>query len=71
MNNPFEETNTRLNSDVQKSKTAIIDAETREELGNLSVIFWQDQFFMENMEIDQSFIEKNKVRNYYEGMTHI
>ena len=64
-------TNTRLNSDVQKSKNITIGEETREKLGNLSVIFWQDYFFVENMRIDDTFVEKDKLRNYYDGKTRV
>ena len=64
-------TNTWLNSDVEKSKDKIIDKKTREELGNLSTIFWQDHFFLENTNKETSFVEEEKYRNYYEGYTHI
>lgn len=64
-------TNTWLNSDVEKSKTKIVDAESRGELGNLSITFWQDQFFVENTKVETSFVEENKYRNYYEGYSHL
>ena len=54
-----------------KSKNTVIDKETREELGNLSVIFWQDQYFVENTEAETSFWEENKYRDHYEGFTHL
>ena len=54
-----------------KSKNTVIDKETREELGNLSVIFWQDQYFVENNEAETSFWEENKYGDYYEGFTHL
>ena len=52
-----------------KSKNTVIDKDTREELGNLSVIFWQDQYFVENTEAETSFWQENKYRDYYEGFT--
>ena len=69
--NPFKGTNTWLNLDIEKTKHISIDNKTREELGNLSVIFWQDYFFVKNNEVDASFIEENKYRNYYEGYTNL
>ena len=49
----------------------MIDEESREELGNLSIIFWQDQFFVENTKVETAFVEENKYRNYYEGSVHL
>ena len=39
----------------------------RQELGNSTVLFWQDLFFIKNMEVEESFIEDEKHRNFYEG----
>ena len=64
-------THTWLNSDVEKSEDKIVDTKTREELGNLSVIFWQDHFFVENTQVETSFVEDNKYRNIYEGYTFL
>ena len=47
------------------------DNMTREELGNLSVIFWQDQYFMDNMKVEKAFIENQKYRNMYEGYSAV
>ena len=58
-----------LNSDVDKSKNKTIDNRTREKLGNLSVIFWQDQYFVENNQVDTALEEENKYRDYYLGYT--
>ena len=44
-----------------------IDKVEREELGNLSVLFWQDYYFMENVKVEKAFIEEQKYRNFYEG----
>ena len=55
--------------DVENSKEKTVDKKTREELGNLSVIFWQDQYFVENNEAESSLVEENKYRNYYQGFT--
>ena len=55
--------------DIENSRNKTIAKEVREELGNLSVIFWQDQYFVENYEVDISFVEKNKYRDYYHGYT--
>jgi hypothetical protein len=40
-------------------------------LGNLSVQWVQDQSFMEESEFENSFIEKRKHRNFYEGYSRL
>ena len=62
-----------MNSDVEKSKYETIDAVSRNELGNLSVIFWQDQYFLENMEIETCFQSFGSFgyRDFYEGYTEL
>ena len=60
-----------LNTDVDNSKSKTIEERSREELGNLSVIFWQDQYFVENNQEDASLVEENKYRDYYQGYTSL
>ena len=48
-----------------------MNPQAREELGNLSVIFWQDYYFAQNREVEKSFVEENKYRDYYEDNTYI
>ena len=60
-----------MNTDIDKSIDKYISPQAREELGNLSVIFWQDYYFAENRKDESSFVEENKYRNYYEGKTVI
>ena len=60
-----------LNTDVENSTEKTVGKKTREELGNLSVIFWQDQYFVENNEAESSLVEENKYRNYYRGFTEL
>ena len=57
--------------DIENSRNKTTDKKAREELGNLSVIFWQDQYFVENYEIDTSLEEENKYRDYYQGYTSL
>ena len=64
-------TNTVLNHDVQLSKNVTFDKQLRKELGSLGVQWLQDQFFIENMEYERSFIQKGKYRNYYEGYSSL
>ena len=57
--------------DVENSKEKTVDNKKREELGNLSVIFWQDQYFVENNEVESALVEENKYRDYYQGFTEL
>jgi hypothetical protein len=64
-------TNTVLNHDILKSKNASIEKLVREELGKLSIQWLQDQFFIEDSDYENSFIQKRKYRNLYEGYTEL
>ena len=55
--------------DVQKSKNYVMGKESRTELGNLAIQWLNEVFLVENLEIEEAFIEKNKYRNIYEGYT--
>ena len=59
--------NTWLNSDIEENSKKLVDEDSRAEIGNLSLIFLQDQYFVQNMEYQASFYEKDIARDYYEG----
>ena len=60
-------TNTHLNLDILEFKNTTLSNESRAELGDLAAQADQDLFFLDNIAEEQSFFERNKYRNYYEG----
>ena len=63
----LKDKNTLLNSYIEENENKILDSSTRDELANLSTIFWQDQFFMQSWETQKNTFENDKYRNYYEA----
>ena len=52
-------------------RNTTLNNESRAEFGSLAIQQQQDIFFLDNMAVENSFFERNKYRNYYEGSTKI
>ena len=61
--------NTFLNLGVLQAENERFDKKFRGELGNLSVQWVEYLNFIENSEIEQSFIQNQKYRNFYDGFS--
>ena len=66
-----KETNTLFNYDVLQSKNVSIAKLFREELVHLAVPWLEDLSFIGHMENVNSFVEKRKYRNLYEGYSKL